>query len=416
MAVKRKRTSKTTRKPVRKEPEIVGERNEEDEFEDEEDEEDEFEDEEELDEDFEEDEEDTEDDSREESEEESEDDPPPIPKREPRTAPEPKRVPSGRRPPIPAVDRQRLTEGRTEIFDISSWVSTAEAAKMVGRHPATIKNWRSKGRIRAQLDESGCWRHNPDDLVEAMESPENEDASPANVLAIGMESIVRQGDKAGDRLVAMTEVTTAGLERTCEILQVSLDKAHVRIADLEKKLAEAYDRGMSNLEASYKHERWKLKMQHDHEKEMAERSESGTKLLGLLQVLGPIGATIATQLTANSGQRTAGQPAVSRLDTTSLPFEARVADAMSRLDVALRELDEPTRAGFRLMLPDEVRQAIDAIAEPSTPAEIRGKALGVVIRSAIALPPAQFEALRPVGPATVVAVLAEIRALNEEKE
>lgn len=415
MAVRRKATSK----PARKTPEPVGGDEESEEiFEDETDEfEDEDPDEDFDDEDEAEDEEES--DEAEEDDEEEEPAPDPVPPRESRAAPRtPKHIPGGRRrPPIPAVDR-RLPEAKGEIFDISTWLSTAEAAKMVGRHPATIKNWRTKARIRAQLDDSGCWRHNPDDLVEAMESPEGEESNPAGVLAIGMESIVRQGDKAGDRLVAMTEVTTAGLERTCEILQTSLAAAHERIADLEKKLAEAYDRGMSNLEASYKHERWKLKMQHDHEEKMAERSESGTKLLGLLQVLGPIGATIATQIASSRAPANAATSAASpsRLDTAALPFEARLADAMARLDAALRELDEPTRAGFRLMLPDEVRQAIDAIAEPSTPAETRGKALGVVIRSAIALSPAQFEALRPVGPAAVVAVLAELRTLNEEKE
>lgn len=337
--------------------------------------------------------------------------------------------PRGRRRPARMSRQQReLDEAETaiEVIDYASWPGTAEAAKLVGRHPSTIKLWRQQGKIRAQIDESGVWRHNPDDLLALTEAPEPQD--PATLLASGLSSIVAQGERAGERLIEMSTKATKGLETACDVLGEQLQAAYVRISELEKKLADVLDRSNNSLEASFKHERLMKKLEHEQSLELEEKKSASAKLMGLLEVIGPIGASIAARVVGNeqlaakveeravSANGTHGNTVASRLNTADLPIETRIADAMGRLKGALCELDEATAKAFRLMLPEEVGLAVYTVRTPNVKDSDAGEALAVITKAGCTLPKPQFEQLAPIAPAGVVAVLVELRQLiNEEK-
>lgn len=367
-------------------------------------------------------------DSEEEGFEEDEEEPPSeVTKPSVRT--DPPLRPRGRRRPARMSRQQRELEEETaiEVIDYASWPGTAEAAKLVGRHPSTIKLWRQQGKIRAQIDESGVWRHNPDDLLALTEAPEPQD--PATLLASGLSSIVAQGERAGERLIEMSTKATKGLETACDVLGEQLQAAYARISELEKKLADVLDRSNNSLEASFRHERLMKKLDHEQSLELEEKKSASAKLMGLLEVIGPIGASIAArvvgneQLAAKVEERAVEGSGIggrglggSRLNTAELPIETRIADAMGRLKGALCELDEATAKAFRLMLPEEVGLAVYTVRTPNVKDSDAGEALAVITKAGCTLPKPQFEQLAPIAPAGVVAVLVELRQLiNEEK-
>jgi hypothetical protein len=331
-----------------------------------------------------------------------------------------------------------------ELVDISAWPGTAEAAKIAGKHPGTIKLWRTQGRIRAQLDGSGCWRHHPDDLVESNEPSDT--ADPAALLATGMTSIVQQGERAGLRLLAMTELTTQGLESSNAILSEQLKKAYARIDELEKKLERLFDRTLTSHESTFKHERWLKRMENEHELAMSEKHDAGARMEGLLRILGPIGASIAARVVGNETaaqnadaavaegrplpsqpkpRPTSPQPAkdgshapvtasVSVPDPLPVPIELRISQALGRLAVVVRELEAGPFNGLRSMLPPDVAAALEVVRAPGTNDADAGVALATVTRAACALSSEQFAALAPIAPKPVSAILGELRALMDE--
>lgn len=350
---------------------------------------------------------------------EDEEDPPPSEPTRPSVRLDPPLRLRGRRRPARMSREQRALEDETaiEVVDYASWPGTAEAAKLVGRHPSTIKLWRQQGKIRAQIDDSGVWRHNPDDLLALTEAPEPQD--PATLLASGLSSIVAQGERAGERLIEMSTKATKGLETACDVLGEQLQAAYARIGELEKKLADVLDRSNNSLEASFKHERLMKKLDHEQNLELEEKKSASAKLMGLLEVIGPIGASIAArvagneQLAAKVEERavSANGINVSRLNTAELPIETRIADAMGRLKGALCKLDEATAKAFRLMLPEEVGLAVYTVRTPNVKDSDAGEALAVITKAGCTLPKPQFEQLAPIAPAGVVAVLVELRQL-----
>lgn len=98
-----------------------------------------------------------------------------------------------------------------------------------------------------------------------------------------------------------------------------------------------------------------------------------------------------------------------------MPLETRITDAMSRLCVAIRSLDGPAFRGLRAMMPPSVQGALDDIMEGKTDSTV-GQALALLIKAAQDLSDLQFQALRPIAPAAIGAVLAELRELIRVKE
>jgi hypothetical protein len=88
---------------------------------------------------------------------------------------------------------------------------------------------------------------------------------------------------------------------------------------------------------------------------------------------------------------------------------------MNRLSLSIRELDDATAKGFRLMLPEEIATMLDAIRSGTNNAAV-GEALAGLTKAVSLIPDQQFEALAPIGPKNVVAVLAELRTLFKEEE
>ncbi len=350
--------------------------------------------------------------------------------------------PAPRPAPTPLGDV--VTDVVTELApDIATWPGTAEAARQVGRHPSTIKLWRTQGRIRATQDGSGCWRHHPDDLAEAVDTPDATD--PGSVLASGMSAIVQQGASANERLLRMTELTTDGLKDAAKVLSDELKRAYARIEELEKKLSDLRDKHAATHADDLRHERFIRRLDLKHELDIAGAKETSARLNGLLITLGPIAASIGARLLGRDQEaaeleRSAvtGKPAppqnsgdapqppasataatssiiappfpVSSALTDSMPIETRIADAMGRLCVAIRLLDQPQFAGLRAMLPPQVAAALDDIAQNQNDSVV-GRALAVIVKAAQNLSDLQFMALRPIAPADVAAVLAELRQL-----
>ena len=349
----------------------------------------------------------------------------------------------------PRMGSDVVAETETELApDISSWPGTAEAARQVGRHPSTIKLWRSQSRIRAIQDASGCWRHHPDDLAEAVDTPDQTD--PGSVLASGMNAIVQQGASANERLLAMTEIATEGLKDAAGVLRKELERAYERINDLENKLAELRDKHAATHADDLKHERFIKKLELKHELDVSGAAETSVRLNGLLSILGPIAASIGARVLGNiaeaerSDARIAGaipgpgsaapeaakaapsepgpsspvapsSPADAAAATSTesdrdLPMETRIASAMSRLCAAIRLLDKPAFSGLRAMLPPNVAAALDDVAQNQSDSTV-GRALAVIVQAAQNLSDLQFRALEPIAPRDVAAVLAELRVL-----
>lgn len=307
-------------------------------------------------------------------------------------------------------------EPQSELLDFSAWPGTAEAAKIAQVHPSTIKNWRACGRLKASLDESGSWRHDPDSLAELVGTPETTD--PATLLATGMTSIVQQGERAGDRLLAMTELTNASLERVLGLQGQELDRAYARIAVLEKERSELLDRSERALEANFKHERWLKRIGNEHELTMAEKKDGSGRLTGLLEILGPIAASIAARVVGdeatakNAEAKAIGNGQSGQNGDT---METRITRMLGELDGAVRSLDDSEFKAFRCMLPDDVGRALDVVRSDADGAG-RGAALAKICKTACSLSREQFDALAPIAPRPVAVVLMELRKLvNEEK-
>lgn len=376
--------------------------------------------------------------------------------------------PRRRSVPEPREDAVSGTAADTELVaDISTWPGTAEAARMVGRHTSTIKAWRTQGRIRAEQDASQCWRYHPEDLAEAMAEPEGND--PGSVLAAGMaagmNAIVSQGGTAHERLLTMTEIATDGLKDATKVLSEELKRAYGKIADLEKKLEEANDKLRGDRTAELQHDRYVRRLDHRHELALVGARESSERVSGLLEMIGPIAASIVHRLVGNlaganaidaasvggvvppspaaegaahgpapapdpaapataasSTSNSAPSGAVTVSPATSSPssvlggdqrlvtIEARIADAMARLCFHIRKLDQPAFAGLRAMLPQNVAEALDAIVRAEND-QLVGKALAIVVQAAQGLSDLQFKAIRPIAPADVAYVIAELRDL-----
>ncbi|HWO10222.1 MAG TPA: hypothetical protein VNN80_12100 [Polyangiaceae bacterium] len=306
--------------------------------------------------------------------------------------------------------------------DISSWPGTAEAAKIVGRHTSTIKLWRAQNRVRAIQDASGCWRYHPDDLAESVDVPDATD--PGSVLASGMSAIVSQGAAASDRLIAMTELSTSGLEQACVVLSKQLETAYARIAELEKERVSLLEKLVSTHAEDLKHERYMRRLDQKHELGIASGRETSERLAGLITIIGPIAASIGqrwlgldavadkTEAAAIAG---VASPASSPAGDDRLSFEAKVTAAMGRLCVAIRSLAPEAYEGLRAMLPPNIAQAVMDIRLGESDATV-GQALSLVVKSAQALSDLQFLAIRPIAPADVVVVLDELRTLFRNAE
>lgn len=328
-----------------------------------------------------------------------------------RGRPKGRRATYGRPSTGPIAREPPMTSVATEVFDISSWPGTAEAARTVGRHVSTIKLWRQQGRIRAQQDEAGCWRYNPDDLAESMSEPEAPDAG--TILATGMASIVEQAANANARLIQMTEVSTTGLKEACTVLAAQLAKAYERIGTLEKERSELLDKASSQLAETFKHERYLKKIQNAHELELSGARESSDRLAGLLKILGPIAASVAARLSGDE-KKARGIEAAVTSPTRPIAIETRITEAMARLAQAVTELDLPSYQGLRAMLPADVASALDTARSNESTDEERGRALAVIVRSVQKLSPEQFAALSPLVPRPIGIVLGQLRALLEE--
>lgn len=336
--------------------------------------------------------------------------------------------------------------------DINAWPGTSEAAKQAGRHPSTIKLWRTQGRIRAIQDGAGCWRYHPDDLAESVDTPDSTD--PGAVLASGMSAIVQQGANANERLLAMTEIATTGLQNATGVLSNELERAYARIAELEEKLAALRDKHALTHAEDLRHERYLRRLDQKHELGIESAREASQRIGGLLAVLGPIAASISLRLAGQEAKAEAVERAaaggaasppgnapaapspapspiappaapppatpltsslVSLESLADVPIETRITDAMGRLCIAIRMLDRPAFAGLRAMLPPNVAEALDAIVKADSDGTV-GHALAVIVRAAQGLSDLQFMALRPIAPADVASVLAELRALLRQDD
>lgn len=361
------------------------------------------------------------------------------------------------RPSSPPIPEARVTSAaadvETEIApDVTNWPGTADAARIVGKHVSTIKLWRAQGRIRAIQDAGGCWRHHPDDLAEAVDTPDQTD--PGAVLAQGMSAIVAQGSNANERLLAMTEIATGGLQTAATVLSTELERAYAKIADLEAKVSELNERLSSTHELDLKHERYMRRLDQKHELAVSGAAETSERLGGLLTVIGPIAASIAARLLGKLGEaealeaRAVGAPAPAARETPAsspataassgaasppaaspvtpatvitpeddrlVPIETRITDAMSRLCIAIRSLDGVAFRGFRAMMPPHVQAALDDIMAGTSDSAV-GQALAVLIKAAQNLSDLQFETMRPIAPADIAAVLAELRRMLHVKE
>lgn len=314
----------------------------------------------------------------------------------------------------PKTRAQNPEPGDVELVDTSSWPGTADAAKIAGVHFTTIKNWRNRGRLKAQMGLDGNWRHDPDSLAELVGEPET--ADPASLLAAGMTSIVQQGERAGDRILAMTEITTAGMKQSLEIMGHELERAYARIETLEKERGELLDKATHALEANFKHERWLRRIDQAHEMAMTEKRDGSSRLAGLLEILGPIGASIAARVVGD--ERTAQKADAKAIGTTVEPpetIETKVTRKLGHLLDAVRGLEDSEFKALRCMLPDDVAVALDIVRHESDGSKI-GASLAHVCKMACSLPRERFEALLPIAPRSIAVILSELRTLIEELE
>lgn len=333
----------------------------------------------------------------------------------------------------PASDVLTIDAGEAELApDISTWPGTAEAAKMVGRHTSTIKLWRTQQRIRAIQDASGCWRHHPDDLAEAINEPDATD--PGAVLASGMTAIVSQGAAAHDRLITMTELSVDGLRETVVLLREELKRSHARNAELERMISAEREKNVATHSEDLKHERYMRRLDQGHAVRLAGAHETSERINGLLTMLGPIAASIGARLLgditgaekteaqiAGAGSKEPGMspelssnPPKPVTEDRLVPLESRILDGMARLTDAIRKLDKPAFAGLRAMLPPAVAEALDAVVKAESDGSV-GKALAVIIQAAQNLSDLQFAALRPIAPLDIATVLGELRAMLREQ-
>lgn len=331
--------------------------------------------------------------------------------------------------PLEAEPESELVAQQPEI---ESWPGTSEAARLTGRHPSTIKLWRTQGRIRAIQDGAGCWRHNPDDLAENIDTPDGTD--PGAVLAQGMSAIVAQGAAASDRLLSMTELATEGLKNAAEVLRDELKAAYARIRELEKERVELLEQAKATHAEDLKHDRLIRRMDHQHALKLAGSSESSERLNGIITLVGPIAASIAARWLGKEAEALkleASAVGVAPVSTTApptagassdavppsasppspdMPLESKVTDAMVRLCAALRNLNPAALAALESMLPTEVAAAVHAVRTGESDAAV-GKALSVIITASQKLSDLQFATLRPITPVDVANALADLRAL-----
>jgi hypothetical protein len=323
-----------------------------------------------------------------------------------------------------ATSSSPAEDSPTEVApDIDSWPGTAEAARIVGRHTSTIKLWRAQGRIRALQDGSGCWRYHPEDLAESANTPDGTD--PGTILAQGMTAIVSQGASANERLLAMTELATDGLKDAASVLSQELRRAYTKIAELEKETSELRRQMASERGEELKHERYIRRLDHKHELELAGSRETSARLQGLLTIVGPIAASIGARLVGDlasaerAERKTAASPGLGvepsppptpESQSRLVPIETRITEAMARLCDAIRRLDEPAFAGLRAMMPPSVAEALDAVKRADSDGVV-GQALAILVQAAQNLSDLQFRMLRPIAPADITAVLAELREL-----
>lgn len=323
----------------------------------------------------------------------------------------PKRPP-GRVPRAPPAHQYSDMVGESaELVDFSAWPAPVEAAKLAGCHPSTLKRWRNEGRIRAQMNPAtGIWHYDPESLAEV--EPETD---PATLLATGMTSIVQQGERAGSRLLAMTELTTDAFERAASLLGDQLAAAYERIAVLEKERAEIWDRASAGMEVRYKHERWLRRIDHDHELELTEKRDGSKRLEGLLEILGPIGASIAARVVGNEQAAVAAETkAINGPPEPTPTVETRIAQSLATLKTAIRSLDDTEFRAFQLMLPEDTGKALYAVRTQQDGASV-GSALAHIARVSCALPREQFDAIIPIAPKAIAMALIELRRLiNEE--
>lgn len=313
-----------------------------------------------------------------------------------------------------------------ELVDVSQWPGTAEASKIAGRHPSTIKLWRTQRRIRAVQDTAGCWRHHPDDLVEQSDMPDGTD--PGSVLASGMSAIVTQGERAGDRVLEMSVITTDGLKDTCDLLREELKRAYAKISELETRLDDARDKLSATHAEDRKHDRHVLRMQQKHEMELASSKETSERIAGMLTIIGPIAASVGARWLGDTARAEKIESAISGAPAPPVsspasadgnrlvPLETRITDAMARLCAAIRSLDGTAFAGLKAMLPEPVARAFDDVAHKTEDHTAVGNALAVIIQAAQKLSDLQFMALRPIAPQDVAAVLGELRQLFKDND
>lgn len=323
----------------------------------------------------------------------------------------------GRLPSGPPVRARAEMDVETEIVDTSDWPGTALAAKMVGRHTSTIKAWRSQGRLRAVQGPDGTWRYHPEDLAELETASDASD--PASVLAAGMTSIVTQGASASERLLAMTELTTAGMERSITLLSNELERAYTRITALETERVALIDRLATGRVEEMRHERQMRRIDQAHALELESAKETTARLAGLVQILGPVAATLVQQIVQSPRDPSAPAPvnpaaaptdAVNPVAQAPQTFESRVADAMGRLSIALRALppDAVTRLGA-LAGPSSAAH-LETVTRSEDAKEI-GRALGALTVTLRQLDPTVFRALSSLCPPELAAVATELRTL-----
>lgn len=320
-------------------------------------------------------------------------------------------------PPIRA-GASRVTQ--PEIIDASDWPGTAMAAKIVGRHPSTIKAWRTQGRLRAVQAEDGTYRYHPEDLAELESASDGSD--PASVLAAGMTAIVTQGATASDRVLAMTELATKGLERTIELMSGELSRAYARITQLETERVALLDRVTSGRAEEMRHERRMRILDQRHALDLEGAKETSQRVAGLIELLGPIARSIIEQMIpgaapaapAASAARlpspSASADSAVNPSVTPSPFETRVAEAMTRLCTALRAAPAGDLERLAVVAGEETARDLRAAATGADPKEV-GRALGALTATLRRLDPAVFRALVSLCPPELAAVATELRTL-----
>jgi len=166
-----------------------------------------------------------------------------------------------------------------EILDLESsdeWVTKGVAGRKLGVTGTTIRNWASKGEVRAKL-ENGAWLHHLGDCATRARSGPSDlgDGSEQNKIVGQAASLIALNQRHMQQMMEPDRVSLKVLERQIERLTADLDKRDAEIARLQEKLLDQLETRERMISQDHVRtiELDELKVRREREQEEHEKSQ-----------------------------------------------------------------------------------------------------------------------------------------------